>query len=64
MSEPRVRRRNPADFDRRMGAIEDYMATSDEYIVEAARQAAEAVVEAYVRHGSMQGSSCAPTCLR
>jgi localization factor PodJL len=48
-----------------MGAIEDYMATSDEYIVEAARQAAEAVVEAYSRNGSMQGGNAAsPTSLR
>ena len=35
-------------FDR-LATIEDYMATNDEYIVEAARQAAEAVMEAY-RH--------------
>ncbi|WP_454848107.1 peptidoglycan-binding protein [Rhizobium binxianense] len=47
----------PADFDRRMGAIEDYMATSDEYIIEAARQAAEAVVEAYSRNGGFQGAA-------
>jgi localization factor PodJL len=47
----------PADFDRRMGAIEDYMATSDEYIIEAARQAAEAVVEAYSRNGGFQGTA-------
>ncbi|MGK6316257.1 peptidoglycan-binding protein [Neorhizobium sp. DT-125] len=39
----------PADFDGRMTAIESYMATNDEYIIEAARQAAEAVVEAYSR---------------
>ncbi|MBL0371866.1 SEL1-like repeat protein [Rhizobium sp. KVB221] len=32
-------------------AIEDYIASSDEFIVEAARQAAEAVVEAYSRTG-------------
>lgn len=38
------------EFDDRMSAIENYMATSDEYIVEAARQAAEAVVEAYSRN--------------
>jgi localization factor PodJL len=36
----------------RLLAIEDYMATSDEFIVEAARQAAEAVVEAYSRQGA------------
>jgi len=40
----------PPEFDTRMAAIEGYMATSDEYIVEAARQAAEAVVEAYSRN--------------
>jgi len=40
----------PPDFDSRMTAIENYMATNDEYIIEAARQAAEAVVEAYSRN--------------
>ncbi|TWF53209.1 peptidoglycan-binding protein [Neorhizobium alkalisoli] len=40
----------PAGFDNRMAAIESYMATNDEYIIEAARQAAEAVVEAYSRN--------------
>ncbi|EJC82455.1 putative peptidoglycan binding protein,Sel1 repeat protein [Rhizobium leguminosarum bv. trifolii WSM2297] len=55
MSAPRESAAIPADLDRRMGAIEDYMATSDEYIIEAARQAAEAVVEAYSRHGGPQG---------
>lgn len=39
----------PADVENRLATIEDYMATNDEYIVEAARQAAEAVMEAY-RH--------------
>lgn len=39
----------PAEFESRMTAIENYMATNDEYIIEAARQAAEAVVEAYSR---------------
>lgn len=43
----------PVDLDRRMGAIEDYMATNDEYIIEAARHAAEAVVEAYSREGGI-----------
>ncbi|HVK89794.1 MAG TPA: peptidoglycan-binding protein [Mycoplana sp.] len=37
----------PSDFDSRMATIEDYMATNDEYIIEAARQAAEAVMQAY-----------------
>lgn len=45
----------PIDFDRRMSAIEDYMATSDEYIIEAARQAAETVVAAYSREGMLNG---------
>ncbi|MDP9813300.1 localization factor PodJL [Rhizobium tibeticum] len=57
MSEPRPAAELPAEFDRRMGAIEDYMATSDEYIIEAARQAAEAVVEAYARSGALQGGA-------
>lgn len=39
----------PADFDNRMATIEDYMATNDEYIIEAARQAADAVMQAYQR---------------
>ncbi|MBX4973087.1 peptidoglycan-binding protein [Rhizobium lentis] len=56
MSQPRESAQIPADLDRRMGAIEDYMATSDEYIIEAARQAAEAVVEAYSRNGGLQGA--------
>ncbi|MBX4963588.1 peptidoglycan-binding protein [Rhizobium binae] len=56
MSEPRDSAAIPAELDRRMGAIEDYMATSDEYIIEAARQAAEAVVEAYSRNGALQGA--------
>ena len=41
----------PAEFEGRMSALEDYLATSDEYIIEAARQAAEAVMEAYNRNG-------------
>ncbi|OCJ17594.1 hemagglutinin [Rhizobium sp. AC44/96] len=57
MSEPRPSAEMPADLDRRMGAIEDYMATNDEYIIEAARQAAETVVQAYARNGSAAGSS-------
>ncbi|PTM97623.1 peptidoglycan-binding protein [Mycoplana dimorpha] len=42
----------PSDFDSRMATIEDYMATNDEYIVEAARQAAEAVMQAYRHNGN------------
>jgi localization factor PodJL len=41
----------PAEFENRMTSLESYMATNDEYIIEAARQAAEAVVEAYSRNG-------------
>ncbi len=41
----------PPEFESRMASIEEYMATSDEYIIEAARQAAEAVMEAYGRNG-------------
>ncbi|WP_258158303.1 peptidoglycan-binding protein [Rhizobium sp. TH2] len=49
----------PEDFGTRMNAIEDYIASSDEFIVEAARQAAETVVEAYSRNGfaAQQGVS-------
>ncbi|TRL42943.1 peptidoglycan-binding protein [Rhizobium straminoryzae] len=39
------------ELDQRMAAIENYMATSDEYVLEAARQAAESVAEAYARSG-------------
>lgn len=47
----------PAQFETRMSALEDYMTTNDEYIIEAARQAAEAVVEAYSRNGAMRGAA-------
>ncbi|WP_104662762.1 peptidoglycan-binding protein [Ensifer adhaerens] len=47
----------PVDFESRMTALEDYFSTSDEYIVEAARQAAEAVMEAYSKNGPAQASS-------
>lgn len=46
----------PVDFENRMSALEDYLSTSDEYIVEAARQAAEAVMEAYAKNGSTRSS--------
>ncbi|NTG49725.1 hemagglutinin [Agrobacterium rhizogenes] len=53
MSEPRPGADHmPVDFDRRMSAIEEYMTTNDEYVIEAARHAAEAVVEAYSREGN------------
>ncbi|OCP24665.1 MULTISPECIES: peptidoglycan-binding protein [unclassified Ensifer] len=46
----------PVEFESRMTALEDYFATSDEYIVEAARQAAEAVMEAYSKKGMPQSA--------
>ncbi|APG83319.1 peptidoglycan-binding protein [Sinorhizobium americanum CCGM7] len=49
----------PVEFESRMTALEDYLATSDEYIIEAARQAAEAVMEAYARNGMPQASGAA-----
>ncbi|MGE6742015.1 peptidoglycan-binding protein [Allorhizobium pseudoryzae] len=39
----------PGGLDQRIASIESYMATSDEYILEAARHAAEAVIENYAR---------------
>ncbi|MBP1885836.1 peptidoglycan-binding protein [Sinorhizobium mexicanum] len=54
ISQPRVEAgAAPADFESRMSALEDYLATSDEYIIEAARQAAEAVMEAFTKSGPM-----------
>lgn len=50
----------PAEFEDRMTAIEGYMATSDEYVIEAARQAAEAVVEAYARNGAAAAANGGP----
>ncbi|MDO1580933.1 peptidoglycan-binding protein [Rhizobium oryzicola] len=41
----------PRALDERMAAIESYISTSDEYVLEAARHAAETVVEAYGRGG-------------
>ncbi len=46
----------PAEFENRMMALEDYMATSDEFIMEAARQAAEAVAEVYARNSNAAGN--------
>jgi localization factor PodJL len=60
MSEPRRETSLPDDFDQRMAAIEGYMATSDEYVLEAARQAAETVIEAYSRNGRGAGSDATP----
>ncbi|OJF98504.1 peptidoglycan-binding protein [Rhizobium sp. 58] len=47
----------PVEFEGRMSALEDYLATSDEYIIEAARQAAEAVMDAYSKTGMGQTAS-------
>ncbi len=47
------------ELDQRMSAIEEYMASSDEYIIEAARQAAEAVLEAHARNNLAQTASSA-----
>lgn len=44
----------------RMAALEDYLATSDEYIVEAARQAAEAVMDNYARQSPATVAGSAP----
>ncbi|MGX5667832.1 peptidoglycan-binding protein [Rhizobium daejeonense] len=41
----------------RISALEDYMATSDEYIIEAARQAAETVMESYAQRMPSQGAA-------
>jgi localization factor PodJL len=46
----------PVEVEGRMSALEDYLASSDEYIIEAARQAAEAVMEAYTRNGLTQSA--------
>jgi localization factor PodJL len=52
LSQPSQAQAAPEELTRSMAVIEDYIATSDEFIVEAARQAAEAVVEAYARAGT------------
>ncbi len=58
LSEPRVAEEiNSAQMTSRMSALEDYMSTNDEYIVEAARQAAETALEAYVRNFAGQPSN-------
>lgn len=44
----------------RMAALEDYLATSDEYIVEAARQAAEAVMDSYSRKNPLLDQQALP----
>lgn len=58
MSEPRNAAMLPSHVEDRLTTLESYVATSDEYILEAARQAAEAVVEAYSRN-AMAGTPLA-----
>jgi localization factor PodJL len=48
-----------AELDARMSAIEDYMASNDEYIIEAARQAAEAVLDAFTRNNVSSSANLA-----
>lgn len=48
------------EFENRMAAIEDYIATSDEYIIEAARQAAEAVLDGFLRNGGATAHGAGP----
>ncbi len=47
-------------FDERLASIEEHLATSDEFVVEAARQAAEAALSAY---SGQMGSSPSPQSL-
>lgn len=49
------------ELDSRMTAIEDYIATSDEYIIEAARQAAEAVLDGFMRSGGASATTMPAT---
>lgn len=51
---------NSERMEGRMAALEDYLATSDEYIVEAARQAAEAVMDNYARQSPALMAGSAP----
>ena len=44
-------------FADRISALEDYMSTSDEYIIEAARQAAETVMESYSQSAAAKGDT-------
>ena len=58
ISQPQPSAGMPEGLENRMAAIESYMSTNDEYIIEAARQAAEAVVEAY-SHNVVAGATIA-----
>lgn len=57
LSSPAQQSQGNSDLEGRMNALEDYMAANDEYIVEAARQAAEAVAEAYAQKGIPSSNS-------
>lgn len=59
ISSPATDSGSGTQFAGRISALEDYMATSDEYIIEAARQAAETVMETYARQAPAQGGSTA-----
>ncbi|MFN7103770.1 MAG: peptidoglycan-binding protein [Pseudorhizobium sp.] len=51
MSDPARAQPASPEIDNRVTALESYMSTNDEYIIEAARQAAEAVVDSFTRRG-------------
>lgn len=57
ISSPGAESASGGEFAGRISALEDYMATSDEYIIEAARQAAETVMETYARQAPIQGGN-------
>ncbi len=57
ISSPGADSASGGEFAGRISALEDYMATSDEYIIEAARQAAETVMETYARQAPIQGGN-------
>ena len=50
---------NDPEVAGRISALEDYVATSDEYIIEAARQAAETVMANFAHRGSSSAASTA-----
>ena len=59
ISSPGADSASGGEFAGRISALEDYMATSDEYIIEAARQAAETVMETYARQAPGLGGNTA-----
>ncbi|MFN7010382.1 MAG: peptidoglycan-binding protein [Allorhizobium sp.] len=59
ISSPAADSASGGEFAGRISALEDYMATSDEYIIEAARQAAETVMETYARQAPGLGGNTA-----